>query len=179
VEQLARIIAAGGALAAGIALAACEQQSAAPAENGTEIVDANQDAAANGAARATEPPLARAAADPNLQWGPCPEGLPKGCGIAVLHGDPAQPKADIFLRLPGGSVVPPHTHTSTERMILVSGDLAVKYRGAPEAVLRAGHYAYGPAKLPHRAECRGSEACVLFIAFQDPVDLIPYEGPLE
>lgn len=178
-EQSVRMIAAGAVLAAAIGLAACEQQPAAPAENATDAAGANQRGLANGAAPSTEAPLAKTAADPKLQWGPCPEGLPQGCGIAVLNGDPAQPNADIFLRLPGGSAVPPHTHTSAERIVLVSGELAAKYKGAPEAVLRAGHYAYGPAKLPHRAECRSSEACILFIAFKEPVDLLPYEGPLD
>jgi len=173
-KQASWMIAAIGAAA----LAGCEQQAAAPPDNGSAAA-ANQTAGAGQASSASQTPLAKAATDPNLQWGPCPEGLPQGCGIAVLHGDPAQPDADIFLRLPGGSGIPPHTHTSAERMVLVSGELAAKYRGAPEAVLRAGSYAYGPAKLPHRADCRSSEPCILFIAFQEPVDLLPYEGSLD
>ncbi len=177
-DHWSRIIAAGGALAAAIALAACEQRPAAPAENASEV-ETNGTAGANSQAPTNDAPLAKAAADPSVKWGPCPEGLPEGCGIAVLRGDPAQPNADIFLRLPGGAKIPPHTHTSAERIVLVSGELAAKYRGAPEAVLRAGHYAYGPAKLPHRAECRSSEPCILFIAFQEPVDLLPYEGPVD
>ena len=177
-DHWSRIIAAGGVLAAGLALAACEQQAAAPAENGSEAAT-NRAAGDDRASAASATPLAKAADDPSLQWGPCPEGLPEGCGIAVLNGDPAQPNADIFLRLPGGSAVPPHTHTSAERIVLVSGELAAKYKGAPEAVIRPGNYAYGPAQLPHRAECRSSEPCILFIAFQDPVDIVPYEGSLD
>ena len=149
-------------------LAGCEAKEAkAPAE-----------AAAPAGADASKVPLAKAAADPNLQWGPCPEGMPTGCGIASLHGDPEKPNADIFLRVPGGSTIPPHAHTSAERMILVSGELEAKYQGAPAATLRSGHYAYGPAKLPHRAQCRSSEPCILFIAFEGPVDVLPFEGEL-
>jgi uncharacterized RmlC-like cupin family protein len=130
------------------------------------------------ATASNEPPLALAAADPALQWGPCPEGMPLGCGIAVLHGDPAKPNADIFLRVPGGSSIPPHAHSSAERMILVNGELEVKYEGAPAATLRAGHYAYGPAERPHRADCRSSEPCTLFIAFEGPVDVLPVQGEM-
>ena len=173
-KQASWIIAAVGAAA----LAGCEQQAAGPAENESEAA-ANQTAADGQASPAGETPLAKAAADPSLQWAPCPEGLPEGCGIAVLRGDPAKPNADIFLRVPGGAAIPPHTHTSNERIVLVSGEFAAKYKGVPEAVLRAGHYAYGPAKLPHRAECRSSEPCTLFIAFQEPVDLVPYEGSVD
>ena len=38
--------------------------------------------------------------DPHLQWNPCPPFLPKGCQIAVLHGDPAKPNVDVFLKVP-------------------------------------------------------------------------------
>jgi hypothetical protein len=31
-------------------------------------------------------------------------------------------------------------------------------------------YAYGPAKAVHRGRCVSAEACVLFIAFEGPVD---------
>lgn len=129
-------------------------------------------------AHAAEVPLAISAADPAVKWGPCPPGMPEGCGIAALHGDPAQPNADIFLRVPGGAAIPPHAHSSAERMILVSGQLEVKYRGVPTTTLEPGHYAYGPSKMPHRADCRSAEPCTLFIAFEGPVDVLPVEGEL-
>jgi quercetin dioxygenase-like cupin family protein len=122
---------------------------------------------------AQEPALAKAVDDPGLQWGPCPPGLPEGCTLTVLHGDPAKPNADLFLKLPAKSTIAEHTHTSAERMILVSGELRVSYKGQPEATLKAGSYAYGPAKLPHSANCVSATPCVLFIAFEQPVDLIP------
>lgn len=161
-----------GVAAMTLILAGCEQRAAEPAAN-----EASNASAAE--APSNQAPLALAAADPAVQWGPCPEGMPEGCGISVLRGDPSKPDADIFLRIPGGSAIPPHTHSSAERMILVAGEMAVKYQGAPESLLRAGHYAFGPAKLPHRAECRSSEPCILFIAFEEPVDLHPFEGSLD
>ena len=119
---------------------------------------------------ADEPPLATPPGDPALQWGPCPPILPAGCQIAVLHGNPAEANADIFLRVPAGYEIPPHRHSSAERMILVTGLLRVKYKGTPEATLSPGHYAYGPAGRPHRASCLGDQPCTLFIAFVGPVD---------
>ncbi len=125
---------------------------------------------------AQEPPLTQTAKDPKLKWGPCPPFLPKGCGIAVLHGDPAKNNADIFFKVPANSVIPSHWHTSAERMVLVSGELHVTYDGHKTAVLKPGTYAYGPAKLPHKAECKNAGPCVLFIAFESPVDAVPSEG---
>jgi quercetin dioxygenase-like cupin family protein len=109
-------------------------------------------------------------ADAPLKWGPCPPIFPAGCEIAVLHGDPAKPNADVFLRVPGGYEIPAHSHTSAERMILVAGQLRVRYQGSPATTLTLGQYAYGPAKLPHHATCLSKESCTLFIAFEGPVD---------
>ena len=120
---------------------------------------------------AGEPALSRMATDPDLAWGPCPDVFPAGCQIAVLHGDPAQPNADIFFRVPGRYDIPHHWHSSAERMVLVSGELHVTYDGQPTVALKPGVYAYGPAKAPHRAQCRSTEPCVLFIAFEGPVDV--------
>jgi quercetin dioxygenase-like cupin family protein len=120
-----------------------------------------------------EPALARSAGDSDLQWGPCPDFFPAGCQIAALHGDPAQPNADVFFRVPARYDLPAHWHTSAERMVLVSGELHVTYDGQATAVLRPGMYAYGPAKAVHRGHCVSSESCVLFIAFEEPVDASP------
>ena len=121
------------------------------------------------------PPVAPvwSAQDPGLEWGPCPPFMPEGCAIAVLHGDPAQANADVFLKVPGGAVIPRHRHTSAERMVLVSGQMRVTYDGQQETVLHPGSYAYGPATLPHVGTCAAGEPCVLFIAFESPVDAMP------
>lgn len=123
--------------------------------------------------------LARTAADADLEWGPCPEFFPAGCQIAVLHGDPAQPNADVFFRVPGKYDLPAHWHTSPERMVLVSGELHVTYDGQEPTVLRPGTYAYGPAKAIHRGRCASAEPCVLFIAFEGPVDATAVAHPTD
>lgn len=116
------------------------------------------------------------ASDPALKWAPCPPFLPKGCGIAVLHGDLSQPNADVFFRVPANATIPRHWHTSAERMILVSGELHLTYDGQKPMVLRPGAYIYGPAKLPHEGYCAKGDPCVLFIAFEGPVDAIPLKA---
>lgn len=124
------------------------------------------------AAFAQEPALAHTAGEAALKWGGCPDFMPKGCEIAVLHGDPAKNNADIFFKVPANAVIPRHWHTSVERMVLVAGELHVTYDGHETTVLRPGTYAYGPARLPHKAECKAAGPCVLFIAFESPVDAV-------
>jgi quercetin dioxygenase-like cupin family protein len=101
--------------------------------------------------------------------------MPSGCRIAVLHGNPAQPNADVWLQLPAGAVLPKHKHSSAERMTLVSGELRVRYDGHPTAVLKPGSYAYGPAGMPHDGTCVSKDPCTLFIAFEVPVDAVMIE----
>lgn len=114
-----------------------------------------------------------------LSWGPCPPIFPSGCQVAVLYGDPAQGRSDVFLRVPGGDALAPHWHTSAEHMLLVAGELQVTYKGQPAVTLRPGSYAYGPAKAPHSALCVGPNVCVLFVAFESPIDAEAFSGGLE
>ncbi len=122
-----------------------------------------------------EPALAYAFEDPQLEWGPCPAFIPEGCEIASLHGDLAKNNADIFFKVPGNFTIPAHRHTSAERMVLVSGELHVKYEGQETTVLKPGMYAYGPSQRPHEAFCVEGAPCVLFIGFEEPVDAMPIE----
>lgn len=115
------------------------------------------------------------AQDESLQWGPCPDFIPKGCEIAVLNGDPAKDNLDIFFKVPADFHIPHHKHTSQERMILVSGTLDVTYDNQPKATIHTGSYAFGPAELPHSAYCHDGEDCILYIGFVAPLDAIPIE----
>ena len=126
-----------------------------------------------------ESALTWSAEDPQLKWGACPAFLPQGCGIAVLHGDPAKGNFDVFLKVPAKSSIPLHWHTSPERMVLVAGELHVSYEGQKTAVLKPGSYAYGPAKRPHAGLCASTTPCILFIAFESPLDAVPIESKSE
>lgn len=120
--------------------------------------------------KASENPIAVSLGDKSLAWGPCPAFFPAGCQIAVLHGDPSKPNADIYFKIPGGYKFPAHWHTSAERMVLMTGEMNVNYHNQPTTHLKKGMYAYGPAKAVHDGKCLSKEACVLFIAFEEPVD---------
>lgn len=108
--------------------------------------------------------------DPTLVWGACPEFMGEGCNIAVIHGDPSQSNSDILFKVTGDFHIPNHWHTSAERMILLTGKMTVTYEGEESQVLLPGRYAYGPAKKPHTAYCHKGEPCILFIAFEAPID---------
>ena len=122
---------------------------------------------------AAEQAVTWAAGDAQLKWMPCPPFMPKGCAIAVLHGDPSKDNVDVFFKVPAKSSIPMHWHTSAERMVLVAGELHVNYEGQKKAVLKRGTYAYGPAKRAHDGYCASAVPCILFIAFESPLDAVP------
>ncbi|MCM4166349.1 hypothetical protein KCTC52924_03282 [Arenibacter antarcticus] len=111
--------------------------------------------------------------DKDLQWGPCPSFMPEGCTIAVLHGDPSKKNVDVFFKVPANYEIPAHWHNSAERMVLVSGELRVTYEGEKEQIMKVGSYAYGPTTKSHTAKCGSKDPCVLFIAFEEPLDAFP------
>lgn len=125
------------------------------------------------AGSAKELAIARAADDKELKWGPAPAFMPAGTQLTVLHGDPTKKNADVLLRFPAKSVIPNHYHSSAERMVLISGELRVKYQGQESILMKSGTYGYVPSKLKHDAVCESAEPCVLFIAFEGPVDSFP------
>jgi len=120
-----------------------------------------------------DPAISRNAGDAGLAWGPCPDFLPAGCAITVLHGDPSRPNADVFFRVPARAEIPLHSHTSAERMVLVAGELEVAYEGQAPVRLTPGAYAYGPPGRPHAGRCMSDVPCILFIAFESAVDAMP------
>ena len=125
---------------------------------------------------AGEQAITRTHDDPKLEWSPCPPIFPKGCEVTVLRGDPSKGASDVFLRTPANYSLPLHWHTSPEHMILVTGELHVTYEGQKPSVLKAGSYAYGPAKAKHEARCANAGPCVLFIAFESPIDAVVATG---
>lgn len=64
-------------------------------------------------------------------------------------------------------------------MVLVSGELQVTYDGQEPIILKPGAYAYGPAKHPHKGHCAQGDPCVLFVAFELPIDAVPVDDTAE
>ena len=125
-----------------------------------------------GTASAAEPaaPFATDVSGSSVVWGGCPPIFTGACQMTVLQGDPSKPNPDVVLKVGPGNTLPLHKHSSAERMILLTGELQVKYDGSEAVILKPSHYAYGPAGLPHVAACVSDVACTLFIAFEGAVD---------
>jgi hypothetical protein len=109
-----------------------------------------------------------------VQWGPAPPILPPGAQLAVLEGNPGEKGSVVMrLKLPANYVVPPHWHSMTERITVISGTFYVGMgdaldRAASEP-LAAGGFVSLPAKMHHYAWVKAPS--VVQINLDGPFDL--------
>ena len=120
-----------------------------------------------------------------VQWGPAPPALPAGAQISVLEGNPSQ-KGDVTLRLkfPGNYTLPPHWHSMTERVTVLSGALNVgmgdKLDREGSQTLQPGGFVSLPANMRHFAWT--TSPTVVQINLQGPFDIFyvdPKDDPLK
>ena len=111
----------------------------------------------------------------NLRWADAPPTLPKGAKITVLYGDPGKAGPFVMRMIaPAGYKVPPHWHSQTENLTIISG---VLYLGEGDTMdvksahaLKPGGYHYLPAKAHHYAFTKS--ATVIQIHGEGPFDIV-------
>jgi len=95
-----------------------------------------------------------------LKWRELPER--KGTQFAVLSGDPRVGSYTQMRRVPGGTDVPLHAHSSEITNVIISG---VFYMGADVASARdlgPGSVVVLPANWVHVSGCRAGGDCVFY-----------------
>lgn len=116
-----------------------------------------------------------------VKWAPAPPALPAGAQISVLEGDPGQ-KGAITLRLqfPANYTLPPHWHSMTERVTVLSGALHVGMGDALDRqhsqTLQPGGFVSLPAKMHHYAWT--ATPTVVQINLEGPFDIF-YVNPAD
>ncbi len=110
-----------------------------------------------------------------VQWAPAPPFLPAGAEISVLEGNPSE-KGEVTLRLrfPANYNIPPHWHSMTERVTVLSGALHVgmgdKLDRKASQSLEPGGFVSLPAKMHHFAWT--ASPTVVQISLQGPFDIV-------
>ena len=116
-----------------------------------------------------------------VKWGPAPPALPAGAQISELEGDPGQ-KGAITLRLqfPANYTLPPHWHSMTERVTVLSGALHVGMGDTLDRqhsqTLQPGGFVSLPAKMHHYAWT--ATPTVVPINLEGPFDIF-YVNPAD
>ncbi|HEU4993888.1 MAG TPA: cupin domain-containing protein [Gemmatimonadaceae bacterium] len=116
-----------------------------------------------------------------VKWGPALPALPAGAQISVLEGDPGQ-KGAITLRLQFAAnyTLPPHWHSMTERVTVLSGALHVGMGDTLDRqhsqTLQPGGFVSLPAKMHHYAWT--ATPTIVQINLEGPFDIF-YVNPAD
>lgn len=99
-------------------------------------------------------------AQAEIEWGPCPPGLPAGCKTAVLQGDPSKPELfTMRVWLPDEYKVAPHFHPTQENLTVLSGKLHIgtgdTFDKANAPAISPGGFSWMGAEMHHFAWAEG------------------------
>lgn len=119
----------------------------------------------------------------DLKWTPLDaKAGDKGPQVSVVFGDMTK-KAPIgfLLKMPAGFKPGPHTHTSDDFAVIISGnvhDFAADTDKIDEGkALTAGSTWMQPGKQAHDNHCDGPSECEVFVYMPNGFDFKPYTAP--
>jgi quercetin dioxygenase-like cupin family protein len=90
---------------------------------------------------------------------------------AIETGDPTAGPSTLILKAPPGCVVPWHSHTAEEQLIVISGTVLAEMTDHPPTRLGPGGFAMMGGHMPHQFSCRGRSACLMFVTFDRAYDI--------
>ena len=90
---------------------------------------------------------------------------------SIETGDAAKGPSTWILKAPPGCVVPWHSHTAQEQLIVVQGDVMAEMSDHLPTLLGPGGFAMMEGRMAHQFTCRGQADCVMFITFDGPYDI--------
>jgi hypothetical protein len=100
----------------------------------------------------------------------------KGPQISVVFGDMKKKGTPLgfLLKLPAGFKPGPHTHTSDDYAVIVSGTMHNFAAGGDEGkAIEAGGTWFQPGKVPHDNHCASTVPCVFFVYTPKGFDFLP------
>src|SRR5215831_604896 len=92
------------------------------------------------------------------------KGDAPGMESVFLRDDARSGGIELLVRFPAGHVIPPHSHDSNERILVLEGRLMLR-QGGGETALNAGAYAFLPAHEVQRLSCSTGGRCTVYLAW--------------
>jgi Cupin domain len=90
---------------------------------------------------------------------------------ALETGEPLTGPSTWILKAPPGCVVPWHSHTAEEQLIVVRGAVMAEMTDHPPTRLGPGGFAMMGTHIAHQFACQGTAACVMFVSFDRAYDI--------
>jgi anti-sigma factor ChrR (cupin superfamily) len=109
-----------------------------------------------------------------LKWVANP-GAP-GVSTAVAWGDPEKGAHGAFHKFPAGFVAPLHTHSANNRLVVLSGTMAMAGPDGKEMRFPAGSFYTQPSTFAHTTKCLAGSECLAYVEVDGKWDLKPVEA---
>jgi glyoxylate utilization-related uncharacterized protein len=90
---------------------------------------------------------------------------------ALEAGEAATGPSTWILKAPSGCLVPWHSHTAQEQLIVVGGSVMAEMTGHAPTLLEAGGFAVMPGRMAHQFTCQETASCVMFVSFDRAYDI--------
>ena len=100
-----------------------------------------------------------------------PDNDVKCLSSAVETGDPKAGHSTWILKALPRCVVPWHSHTAEEQLIIISGTVLAEMTDHPPTRLGPGGFAMMGSHMPHQFSCQGKSACLMIVAFDRAYDI--------
>ncbi|HEV3492617.1 MAG TPA: hypothetical protein VG224_18540 [Reyranella sp.] len=104
-----------------------------------------------------------------------PDNDVKCLSSAIETGNPATGPSTLILKAPSGCVVPWHSHTAQEQILMISGTIVAEMTGLPATTLGPGGFAAMAGGMAHQFTCQDS-ACLVFVTFDRAYDIFWGKG---
>jgi glyoxylate utilization-related uncharacterized protein len=128
---------------------------------------------AGGPSLAQSPTMGALKPLPSVQF--LPDSDVKCLSSAIETGNPATGPSTLILKAPSGCVVPWHSHTAQEQIMMVSGTIVAEMTGHPITTLGPGGFAVMAGGMAHQFTCQDM-ACVMFVTFDRAYDIFWGKG---
>ncbi len=89
-----------------------------------------------------------------------------GClSYGLVSGDLERGPSTLLLKAKPECVVPWHSHTAQEQLMVVQGDVLTEMEGMPKALLGPGGFGFMESRAKHQFTCKSASECLLFVTF--------------
>lgn len=89
-----------------------------------------------------------------------------------LWGNPSSGEHGMLRKFPAGYAPPMHKHPSVERVVVISGTIAVQYGDSNEILLGPGSYSEVPPNTDHAVKCGQKSECVFLLTSSGPFAIV-------
>ena len=100
------------------------------------------------------------------------KGASAGSEGVMIRADQTTGGMDLLVRFPAGHVIAPHWHESNERIFVAEGQLTLR-QDAGDKLLKAGGFAFLPAREVQRLSCSSETRCTFYLSWDGKPDSHP------